>query len=488
MIPALVGFWAIAGPWSARAQGAKPTPPTVLTIHPAREPVPALKYRLVPERRELIPGNAAIFYHRANLMVATAAKDPKSEEKAIGWLAGPIKEIPLEEARSYVDRFSRVLHEAELGAIRLDCDWEYDRREEGYDLLLPEVQEIRRAGRLVALKARIEILDGRPGEAIHWIQVGFAMSRHLGETPFLIPGLVGDAIAGLLIQPLEDLIRTPGGPNLYWAFATRPRPLIEMRRAIEGERYFLERELPELGEADGPAWSTEKARQFGDETFRKLRNFTNELRWIAPAGEKAGAGAPRLQDLSSRLALAGIVARVYPEAKRALIAEGRPAASVEAMPTLQVVLIHTLGEYHKFRDDVFKWAAFPYWQAKGRADSAWKPHRTMAGKLANPILTMFTSLMPAIESALLANARIERLLDALQCVEAIRMYAADHDGKLPDSLDAMTESPVPIDPVTGKPFEYKKVDDTTATLSATYPPGGPNIPQYTIHYELKLAK
>jgi hypothetical protein len=101
---------------------------------------------------------------------------------------------------------------------------------------------------------------------------------------------------------------------------------------------------------------------------------------------------------------------------------------------------------------------------------------------------MFTSLMPAIGNALLANARIERLLDALQCVEAIRMYAAEHDGALPESLDAMTETPVPIDPVTGKPFEYKKVDDATATLSASYPPGGPNHPAYMINYELKLAK
>lgn len=487
MMPAFA-LWIVCGPSDADAQESKPAAPTVLTIRPAKQPDPALKYRLIPERRELIPGNAAIFYHRANLMVATSAKDPKSDDKAFGWLAGAARDVPRDEARGYLARFSSVLHEAELGAFRQDCDWEFDRREEGFELLLPEIQEMRRVGRLVALKARVEILDGHFNEAIHWLEVGFAMSRHLGETPFLIPGLVGMAIAGQLTKPFEELIQAHGGPNLYWALAARPRPLIDMRRAFEGERYFLERDLPGLRELDGPAWSTEKARNFGDELFRKLRGLTGEPRLIAPAGTKAGgAGVPRLEDLPSRLALAAIVAKVYPEAKRSLIAEGKTAADIETMPTLQVVLIHTLRQYSRFRDDIFKWTVFPLWQTEGIDRVSW-PQQSQAGKLANPLLTMFAALMPATQAALLAGARVERGLDALQCVEAIRMYAAEHNGKLPDSLDAMTDTPVPIDPVTGKPFEYKKVDDGTATLSASYPPRGPKIPQHTINYELKMAK
>jgi hypothetical protein len=258
-----------------------------------------------------------------------------------------------------------------------------------------------------------------------------------------------------------------------------------MRRCAEGERELLERELPELREVDGLAWSTEKARRFGDELFDKLKGFVGNMYLITSAELRGITGAPRLKDLSSRLAMSAMVARVYPEAKRALIAEGRNLASVEAMPTLQVVLIHTMREYDQFRDDIFKWVAFPYWQAAGRT---WKTHNTAATKFANPFLTMFVALSPALESAILANARLERHLDAIQCVEAIRIYVAEHDGALPESLDAMTETPIPIDPVIGKPFEYKKVDDTTATLIATYPPREPKIPQYTIRYELKFAK
>src|SRR5437773_900928 len=55
-------------------------------------------------------------------------------------------------------------------------------------------------------------------------------------------------------------------------------------------------------------------------------------------------------------------------------------------------------------------------------------------------------------------------------VEALRIYAAAHEGKLPDKLDEITEVPVPFDPGTGKPFEYSRAYDT-ATL--TGPTNGP---------------
>ena len=73
----------------------------------------------------------------------------------------------------------------------------------------------------------------------------------------------------------------------------------------------------------------------------------------------------------------------------------------------------------------------------------------------------------------------------VQYIEAIRIYAANHNGMLPPSLDAITETPVPIDPATGKSFEYK-LDGSTATLRrrACSPC---EHSEYKIRYELKLA-
>ena len=174
-----------------------------------------------------------------------------------------------------------------------------------------------------------------------------------------------------------------------------------------------------------------------------------------------------MKDLGEHLMFTAIVARAYPEAKRQLIAQGRPAAQVEAMPSIQVVALHSYRLYEQARDDIFKWAGLPYWQAsKGMADSERHPGIGW-DKLKGGI--PFASVLPAISSAFYVPARVERRLNVVQYIEAIRLYAANHNGSLPPSLEAITEAPVPIDPATGKFFDYK-VDGSTATLTAPAPP------------------
>ncbi len=68
-----------------------------------------------------------------------------------------------------------------------------------------------------------------------------------------------------------------------------------------------------------------------------------------------------------------------------------------------------------------------------------------------------------------AQLRVDRRLDAIQCIEAIRIYGAAH-GKLPSSLKDITEAPVPLDVATGQPFDYR-VDGDHAILSAPSPRG-----------------
>src|SRR5262249_37623470 len=64
----------------------------------------------------------------------------------------------------------------------------------------------------------------------------------------------------------------------------------------------------------------------------------------------------------------------------------------------------------------------------------------------------------------------DRQLAALTAVEALRSYAAANDGKLPAKLADVTATPVPENPATGAPFEYR-VENGVATLSDTkFPP------------------
>jgi hypothetical protein len=93
--------------------------------------------------------------------------------------------------------------------------------------------------------------------------------------------------------------------------------------------------------------------------------------------------------------------------------------------------------------------------------------------------------LPAISKVYATTGRLDRRIAALRCVEAVRLYAAAHNGKLPAALSDITDVPVPNDPMTGKSFEYK-VDGNKASLSASTPPGMQSFPQYALTYELLL--
>jgi hypothetical protein len=59
-----------------------------------------------------------------------------------------------------------------------------------------------------------------------------------------------------------------------------------------------------------------------------------------------------------------------------------------------------------------------------------------------------------------ANLRArDRQIAALRIVEAVRHHAAMNAGKVPDSLAALKETPAPLDPLTGAPFDYEPAPD-----------------------------
>ena len=86
-----------------------------------------------------------------------------------------------------------------------------------------------------------------------------------------------------------------------------------------------------------------------------------------------------------------------------------------------------------------------------------------------------------------APDRLQRQVDALRCIEALRLYAAAHKGKLPARLDDITVVPIPTDPVTSKPFGYRTAGDT-AMLSAPPPPGQTPNAVNALVYKITLKK
>src|SRR5262249_26458559 len=117
-------------------------------------------------------------------------------------------------------------------------------------ILLPDLQEMRTFGRLLALKARAEVADGNFSEAVRTLETGFAFSAHVNEAPFLINNLVALSSANQLLDVLLELAERPDAPNLYWALATLPRPLIDPRRGYEFEQVVPELQFPDLADLD----------------------------------------------------------------------------------------------------------------------------------------------------------------------------------------------------------------------------------------------
>jgi len=79
--------------------------------------------------------------------------------------------------------------------------------------------------------------------------------------------------------------------------------------------------------------------------------------------------------------------------------------------------------------------------------------------------------------------RLDTDVAALQCVEAIRFYAASHGGRLPQALTDIKEVAIPNDPMGGAAFRYTRTG-AAAVLASTVPAGGEKKDE--LRYEISV--
>lgn len=434
--------------------------PTVkLVLHPAAEPRPALKYLLLPPLIDQRPGNAAVLYGKVTAEQQRFFGDKELWEKIVKWIDTPLDEFPKDDARDVLsgNKFKILDRAARCESV----DWQLPLRDEPfYQILLPELQQTRQFSRMLAAKARLHVAEGKFDEAVHTLQTGYALGRHVGQGQTLINGLVGMAIAKTMSKQVETLIQQPGAPNLYWALAHLPDPLVDMRPGIETEWAMIYLSYPELRNLKDQDYTAEQWRT-------RLNKITTDIMSLT-----SGAPGIRSELLTAALALKG-----YPMAKQGLIDQGFKPDEVEAMPVPKVVLLHTMRTYEELRDDLFKWFAVPYYQAQEGMDKA---EGNLRDGRRREVIPFASILLPAIKAAHFAGARGERSVAVLRVVEAIRLYGAAHDGNLPDTLSDIAEVPIPIDPTTGEPFVYQRTGKTAVLES----PGGE---RQGLRYEITFA-
>jgi len=81
--------------------------------------------------------------------------------------------------------------------------------------------------------------------------------------------------------------------------------------------------------------------------------------------------------------------------------------------------------------------------------------------------------------------RLDCHLAMLQCIEAMRLYAGAHDGKFPNKLTEITRVTIPSDPISQKPFIYRR----TGSEAVLEEPSVEGIkPEDMISYKLTLKE
>jgi hypothetical protein len=406
-----------------------------LGVQPMAAPQPALRYLLLPELKEMSPGNPIPNYLRCLMDQDVAANE----------------EVLHRSALQQADR-----------AARMDKpDWQIlpKLKTDGFNLLLPDVQKMRTLAAALQKRFHTEVTQGRLDDALVTAKTMFALSRHMGEHPTLIGDLVAIAIAFITIVPLEEMLEQPACPNLYWALTNLPHPLISLGNGLEGERMMVLVELHDLVDTE-PMSAAQ---------IDKLSAHIDKLRNDGPNG--------RIK-WNTRKWLSRQIKddKLVEAARRRLVQYGIPEERLARFAAEQVILLDEKRQYEVSRDEVMKLVNLPPWQIEAMTDGAKPPVDAM----------LFGPLGPALKKVFLAQGRLEQRVALLRCVEALRLYAAEHEGRLPEKLSDI-RVPLPEDPFTGKPFRYE-VNGDTAHIRGRPPRGVENIAAYNIHYEITIRR
>jgi hypothetical protein len=450
-------------------------PPIKLLLTPVKPPTPALKYQLLPDARVMASGDAASVYQEVIELLNKTSVTPKAE-LFDGWAELSDGVLPKEKVRKELAPFDKVYELLDKAARREHCDWGVRQRlrDKGIGAQLPELQPMRECGLLLALRARLETAEGHPDKALATLRTGFALARHVGEGETLIHYLTGVAIASRMGKQLESIVARPDAPNLYYALTDLPAPLLTMRKGLEGERLGIHGTFPALRDID----SDLDAGSLSEKDLAQCVKIVDGL----------SKGDEILPPSVGRLVMGWSILNKHEIAKQALIDVGRPRDKVEAMPHVQVALLHALLEYDAALDNLIVSQDRPYWELSDHVRTVNK--RYLQDRWKNPTaaaIPLVPLVIPAVQKVSAARVRLERKVALLRTVEALRLYAADHDGKFPRSLAAVTEVPLPRDPATGKSFEYELRDDV-AQLRAPPPAKEAANQGNTVTYLLKIRR
>jgi hypothetical protein len=426
-------------------------------VSPAAAPRPALKYQLLPEVRELQPGNPVQWYLRCFAEQRLFFFNKEVVEERNKYRTMPLKDLPLDRIRNYG---GSALSQADWGA-RLDTpDWQVlDRvQSETTDLRLPELGSLRMLAAALQVRFRGEVARRDFDAAIATAKTMFAFVRHLGDCPTPEASRLGLSTAHMALDTLEEFVQQPGSPSLYWALTDLPTPLVEIRKGLHGERAMLATELRSIRD-DAVLVDREL-----DELVGRLSGRSGFLRL------ESGL-APR----NLRSMVAGWSKDRYrvDAARKRLSESGINRDLVKEFPAMQVILLDERRGFETLRDDEMKLLGLAPWQI-------------VSFKARERSRNLFAELLPRVAELRLEQANVDCRVALLRHVEALRIHASEQGGSLPPSLKDVA-LPLSNDPITGKPFSYR-LDGPTARLGTPLPRPERMGPAYATEFEITMRK
>jgi len=421
--------------------GGKPKPavdegPKARLITSAAEPIPALRYRFWPSEQELIAGDAKVYFFRNAVSFNSTERNKQLNELFLKWEgereAG--REPSPIEIRNALLAYRLQFDELETMSLcdhqDLDMQLRNLRGSDVYAILLEEVQISRNIAKLLRWRMAAQAAGGDWDGFSRSARTGYRLAYLVSTGDTLIHNLVGIAITAIITDEVQRAAQHKGAPNFYWALASLPRPMFNLRPALELETSIVERVFPFLAECRKgplPESTVQTYWESMQKTFREVdQNF---------------------------MATVGIVGALsVEEAKANLLKRGWKPESFKDYPVMQLVLIDlddTMREqgnramkYFLIDDSIAD-------KARTKEYAEFEKWLNSNNSLASHVARL---LFPAIMQVSNAARRVDYILNGAMTKEAIRMHV-DQTGTLPDSLDALETVPALLNPYNGKSFE-----------------------------------
>ena len=134
-------------------------------------------------------------------------------------------------------RHAATLDLIRRAADRDTCRFQRDWTRPSFDMLLPEMQSLRTAARLLVLDARREAADGNAADALHDVARIQRIGRHSASEPLLISSLVGLAIDAMALETLANVLPTLKTNDLAALDSSDIRDLVTTPPAMASHYY-----------------------------------------------------------------------------------------------------------------------------------------------------------------------------------------------------------------------------------------------------------